>query len=81
MIYRLLDPIEPLSIACCIPPLPKPIESRGPISRLLNCFGVLLTVEDPSGDQMTLELPAQIAKYIADEVPGILREMGTATKH
>jgi hypothetical protein len=33
---------------------------------------VLLTVADPSGDQMTLELPPQIAKYIADEVPVIL---------
>ncbi len=42
---------------------------------------ILLTVADLSGDQMTLELPPQIAKYIADEVPGILREMGTATKH
>jgi hypothetical protein len=42
---------------------------------------VLLTVAAPSGEQMTLELPPHVAKYIADEVPGILREMGTATKH
>ena len=38
---------------------------------------VLLTIADPSGEQMTLELPPHVAKYIADEVPGILREMGT----
>jgi hypothetical protein len=42
---------------------------------------VLLTVADPSGEQMTLELPPHVAKYIADEVPGILREVRTATKH
>ncbi len=42
---------------------------------------VLLTVADPSGDQMTLELPPHVAKHIADEVPVILREMDTATKH
>jgi hypothetical protein len=42
---------------------------------------VLLTVAAPSGEQMTLELPPHVAKYIADEVPGILREMGTATRH
>jgi len=42
---------------------------------------VLLTVAAPSGEQMTLELPPHVAKYIADEVPDILREMGAATRH
>jgi hypothetical protein len=42
---------------------------------------ILLTVSTPSGEQLTLELPPHVAKYIADEVPGILREIGTATKH
>jgi hypothetical protein len=42
---------------------------------------ILLTVAAPSGEQLTLELPPHVAKYIADEVPGILREMSTATRH
>jgi hypothetical protein len=42
---------------------------------------VLLTVAAPSGEQMTLELPPHVAKYIADEVPGVLREMGAGTWH
>ena len=44
---------------------------------------VLLTVAAPSGEQMTLELPPHVAKYIADEVPGVLREMGAGhpTRH
>jgi hypothetical protein len=42
---------------------------------------VLLTVADPAGDQMILQLPPHVAKHIADEVPVILREIGTATKH
>ena len=42
---------------------------------------VLLTVADPSGDQMILQLPPHVARYIACEVPGILEEMRMATKH
>ena len=38
---------------------------------------ILLTVAAPSGEQMTLELPFHVAKYIADEIPNVLRDMGT----
>jgi hypothetical protein len=41
---------------------------------------VLLTVTTV-GEQLSLEFRPRLAKYIADEVPGILREMNTATKH
>lgn len=37
---------------------------------------ILLTVAAPSGEQMTLELPPHVATYIAEEIPGVLREMG-----
>lgn len=37
---------------------------------------VILTLAAPSGEQMTFELPPHVAKYIADEIPGLLREMG-----
>lgn len=36
---------------------------------------ILLTVAAPSGEQMTLEFPPHVAKYIADEIPSVLREM------
>jgi len=40
---------------------------------------VLLVVTAPTGEQMTLELPPHVAKFIADQVPNVLREMTTET--
>ena len=42
---------------------------------------VLLTVADPSGQQMTLEFPPHVAKFIADQVPNVLSEMSAGTWH
>ena len=42
---------------------------------------VLLTVAAPTGEQMTLELPPHVAKFIADQVPNVLSEMTTGTWH
>jgi hypothetical protein len=42
---------------------------------------VLLTVAAPTGEQMTLELPPHVAKFIADQVPNVLNEMTTGTWH
>ena len=42
---------------------------------------VLLTVVTPTGEQITLQLPPHVAKFIADEVPNVLSEMTTGTWH
>ncbi len=42
---------------------------------------VLLTVAAPTGEQMTLELPPHVAKFIADQVPNVLSEMTAGTWH
>jgi hypothetical protein len=42
---------------------------------------VLLTVAAPTGEQMTLELPPDVAKFIADQVPNVLSEMTAGTWH
>jgi len=42
---------------------------------------ILLTVAAPTGEQMTLELPPHVAKFIADQVPGVLRQMSAGTWH
>jgi len=42
---------------------------------------VLLTIAAPTGEQMTLEFPPHVAKFIADQVPGVLSEMSAGTWH
>ncbi len=42
---------------------------------------VLLTVVTPTGEQITLQLPPHVAKFIADEVLNVLSEMTTGTWH
>jgi hypothetical protein len=42
---------------------------------------VLLTVAAPAGEQMTLQLPPHVAKFIADQVPDVLSEMTAGTWH
>ena len=42
---------------------------------------VLLTVAAPTGEQMTLELPPHVAKFIADQGPDVLSEMTAGTWH
>jgi hypothetical protein len=42
---------------------------------------VLLTIAASTGEQMTLEFPPHVAKFIADQVPGVLSEMSAGTWH
>jgi hypothetical protein len=42
---------------------------------------VLMVVTTPTGEQMTLELPPHVAKFISDQVPNVLSEMTTGTWH
>jgi hypothetical protein len=42
---------------------------------------VLLTIAAPTGEQMTLEFPPHVAKFIADQVPSVLSEMSAGTWH
>jgi hypothetical protein len=42
---------------------------------------VLLTVAAPAGEQMTLQLPPHVAKFIADQVPDVLSEMTAGAWH
>jgi hypothetical protein len=39
---------------------------------------VLLTVAAPTGEQMTLQFPQHVARYIAGEIPDLLRMMAAA---
>jgi uncharacterized protein YqfB (UPF0267 family) len=40
---------------------------------------LLLTVAAPSGEQMTLELPQDVAEHLVDQLPALLSQMRSAT--
>jgi hypothetical protein len=42
---------------------------------------VLLTIAAPTGEQMTLEFPPHVARFIAEQVPSVLSEMSAGTWH
>ena len=60
--------------------LVQSVAQAGVLSDMMR-ESVLLVVTTPTGEQITLELPPHVAKFIADQVPNVLSEMTTGTWH
>jgi hypothetical protein len=60
--------------------LVQSVAQAGVLSDMMR-ESVLMVVTTPTGEQMTLELPPHVAKFIADQVPNVLSEMTTGTWH